>query len=57
MVEVVTPAPSADSYTVKAWSKSGNTFLITKDATTGALSRTCTSAGGNANAGCRGSTW
>jgi type IV pilus assembly protein PilA len=57
MVEVVEPAPSADSYTVKAWSKSGNIFTITKDATTGALSRGCDSSAGNAKAGCRGSTW
>jgi hypothetical protein len=48
---------SASGYTSVAKSKSGNTFSIVKDATTGAITRTCTTTGGNANAGCRGSTW
>jgi type IV pilus assembly protein PilA len=50
-VDVTTPA---GGYTVTAKSKSGNSFLITKDAT-GVTSRTCTTA---ASGGCpTGGTW
>jgi hypothetical protein len=44
-------------YTAIAKSKSGNTFSIVKNGGTGAITRVCDSTGGNANAGCRGSTW
>jgi type IV pilus assembly protein PilA len=54
-VQVVSPAPTADTYEVLATSKSGNTFTI-KKLSDGTLQRTCTSAG-NASAGCRGSSW
>jgi type IV pilus assembly protein PilA len=42
-------------YTAKATSKSTNTFSIVKDATTGAITRTCTTA---SNGGCQaGGSW
>ena len=42
-------------YTAKATSKSTNTFSIVKDATSGAISRTCTTGG---NGGCQtGGSW
>ena len=37
--------PTATGYTITAHSKSGTDFLITKDATTGVSSRSCTAAG------------
>jgi type IV pilus assembly protein PilA len=55
--EVSVASATTNGYTSVAKSKSGNTFSIVKDATTGAITRTCTTTGGNANAGCRGSTW
>jgi len=55
--EVSVSGSMTNGYTVIAKSKSGNTFSIIKDPTTGAISRSCTVAGGNANAGCRNSTW
>jgi type IV pilus assembly protein PilA len=39
---VVITSAAADSYVVKATSKSGNTFTITKATGTGAITRTCT---------------
>jgi hypothetical protein len=53
---------TTNGYSVTATSKSGNTFQITKDATTGALSRSCSTAGaagapGSTSGGCSGSTW
>jgi type IV pilus assembly protein PilA len=42
----------ADSYTITAYSKSGNKFIITKASVTGALSRTCTTTGGTDKGGC-----
>ena len=42
-----------NSYTVVATSKSGNTFTITKDATSGTTSRSCT----GSNGGCSNNTW
>jgi type IV pilus assembly protein PilA len=45
---------TATGYVVTATSKSGNTFLITKTATSS--TRTCTS-GGASNGGCSGGTW
>jgi type IV pilus assembly protein PilA len=46
-------AADDSSYTVLATSKSGNTFTITKNATTGVTSRTCS----GSNGGCSGGTW
>ena len=43
---------SATGYTLTGESKSGNTFSITKNGTTGVLSRSCTGDGG-----CSGSAW
>jgi type IV pilus assembly protein PilA len=57
LAEVSVSGASTSGYTAVAKSKSGNTFSIVKDPTTGAITRTCTTTGGNANAGCRGSTW
>jgi type IV pilus assembly protein PilA len=54
--QVVVVPNGTSGYAVTAVSQSGNTFSITKDPTTGAITRGCT-ATGNANAGCRGSTW
>jgi type IV pilus assembly protein PilA len=55
--QVSVSGASTGGYTAVAKSKSGNTFSIVKDATTGAITRSCTTTGGNASAGCRGSTW
>jgi type IV pilus assembly protein PilA len=55
--EVSVASATTSGYTAIAKSKSGNTFSIVKDPTTGAITRTCTTTGGNANAGCRGSSW
>jgi type IV pilus assembly protein PilA len=55
--QVSVSGATTSGYTAVAKSKSGNTFSIVKDATTGAITRTCTTTGGNASAGCRGSTW
>jgi len=52
-----TPTADGKGYTVTAYSKSGNTFLITKDAGTGVSTRTCTSAG-TTKGGCKtDNTW
>jgi type IV pilus assembly protein PilA len=46
---------TASGYIITAYSKSSNTFLITRSKTTGTLSRSCTTAG---NGGCKSdSTW
>ncbi|MCW3048147.1 MAG: prepilin-type N-terminal cleavage/methylation protein [Solirubrobacterales bacterium] len=55
--EVGVAANGTNGYTVTAVSQSGNTFTITKDPLTGAITRGCTTTGGNANAGCRNSSW
>ena len=55
-VEVNAPAPTDSEYSVTAYSKSGNTFTITKNPD-GTLSRSCTTTGGSTSAGCRGSSW
>jgi type IV pilus assembly protein PilA len=55
-VEVNNPAPSDSEYSVTAYSKSGNTFTITKNPD-GTLSRSCTTTGGSTSAGCRGTSW
>jgi type IV pilus assembly protein PilA len=47
----VTVTVAAGGYTVKATSKSTNTFSIVKDGTTGATSRTCTGTDGGCSAG------
>jgi type IV pilus assembly protein PilA len=57
VAQVSVSGATTNGYTSVAKSKSGNTFSIIKDPTTGAISRSCTVAGGNANAGCRNSTW
>ncbi len=50
----VNVAPSGSSgYTVTAYSKSTNTFSITRDGTTGVMSRSCTGSSG----GCNSSSW
>ncbi len=49
-------ATAADAYTITAHSQSDNTFTITKAASTGVTTRTCTSAGAS-NGGCNGTTW
>lgn len=41
------PTVSATGYTLVVTSKTGNTFTIDKDATTAAVSRTCTTGGKN----------
>ena len=43
----------AGSFKITATSKSTNTFSVTKDGTTGALTRSCTGTGG----GCRNNSW
>jgi type IV pilus assembly protein PilA len=48
----VKATPSANSYTIEALSKSGNTFDIDRSAT-GVMSRSCTGTTG----GCKGGTW
>ena len=40
-----TVTPSASGYVIKATSKSGNTFTITKDGSTGVTTRTCSNVG------------
>jgi type IV pilus assembly protein PilA len=50
-----TPNAAGDGYAVVAYSKSGNTFTITK-ASTGTTTRTCTVSGGNSG-GCNGGSW
>jgi type IV pilus assembly protein PilA len=55
--QVSATASGANGYSVTATSKSGNTFTITKDAATGSLSRSCSTASGTTNGGCDGSSW
>jgi type IV pilus assembly protein PilA len=50
-------ADGENGYAVTAYSRSNNTFVITKDPETGALSRSCTTTGGTTNGGCDGSSW
>jgi len=52
----VTPEAGGQGYTIVGYSKSNNTFTITKDGATGATSRSCTS-GGASNGGCDGGNW
>ena len=51
--QVDVQSPSDGGYIVVAKSKSNNTFTITKDATSGVTSRTCS----GSNGGCTGGTW
>jgi type IV pilus assembly protein PilA len=46
---LTTVTKNANDYTIVSTSKSGNTFTVTKNATTGVISKTCT--------GCSGSSW
>jgi type IV pilus assembly protein PilA len=55
--EVSATANGVNGYSVTANSKSGNTFTITKNPSTGALSRSCSTASGTTNGGCDGSNW
>jgi type IV pilus assembly protein PilA len=56
--QVGATANGTDGYSVVAYSKSKNTFTITKDPTTGVLSRSCTTdSGGTTNGGCDGTGW
>jgi type IV pilus assembly protein PilA len=52
----VSVSGAGQGYTIVGHSKSGNSFTITKDASSGATTRTCSSAGAG-NGGCNGSTW
>ena len=52
----VSVSGDGQGYTIVGYSKSGNSFTIKKDATTGAITRTCSDAGAG-NGGCNGSTW
>jgi type IV pilus assembly protein PilA len=53
--QVAVSGQSADAYVVTATSKSGNTFVITKNSD-GTTARSCTVTGGNSG-GCTGSSW
>jgi type IV pilus assembly protein PilA len=55
--EVSVSGSMTNGYTVIAKSRSGNTFSITKDPTTGVITRSCIVAGGDATAGCRNGSW
>ena len=55
--QVAATADGTDGYAVVAYSKSKNTFTITKDPDTGVLSRSCTTDGGTTNGGCDGTSW
>ena len=52
----VSVSGDGQGYTIVGYSKSGNSFTIKKNATTGAITREC-SADGAGNGGCNGSTW
>ena len=47
----LTPVPAADTYTIVAHSKSGNTFTITHNSD-GTTSRSCSTTGGTTKGGC-----
>jgi type IV pilus assembly protein PilA len=47
---------AGQGYTITGYSKSGNSFTIKKDDTTGATTRSCSSAGAT-NGGCDGTSW
>jgi type IV pilus assembly protein PilA len=52
----VTVSATTNGYTVTQKSKSNNEFSITKDATTGVVTRACTTAG-TTKGGCPGTSW
>ena len=52
----LTVTPGIDSYSLSVISKTKNTFIITKAATTGAVTRTCSVTGGTTKGGCPTST-
>ncbi len=53
----LTPAPTANGYTITATSNSGNTFTITKDPATGTTSRACDTTNGSTSGACLNNTW
>lgn len=52
----ITSTGSGQGYTIVGHSKSGNDFTISKDGTSGATTRSCTSTGAS-NGGCDGTSW
>ena len=54
--QVSVAAATSNTYRVEAVSKSNNKFDISKNAS-GVVSRTCDTTGGNAKAGCQGTSW
>jgi type IV pilus assembly protein PilA len=51
-------AAGTTGYTIKSVSKSKNAFMVTRDGTTGAISRTCSVTGGTTKGACPSSlTW
>jgi type IV pilus assembly protein PilA len=54
--QVEVSSPAAQGYVIVGHSRSGNTFTITKDAATGAISRTCSDTGAG-NGGCDPPNW
>jgi len=52
----ITADDGGDGYTIIGYSKSDNTFTISKDGATGATTRSCSNAGAS-NGGCDGSNW
>ena len=55
-VEVAATGTNGTGYTITGHSKSGNSFTISKDGTTGATTRSCDSSGAG-NGGCDGTSW
>ena len=53
----VNVTPSDQGYVIVAYSKSGNTFTLTKDATTGTTAKSCDISNGTSKGGCQNSTW
>ena len=49
-------ASGTQGYVITSKSKSGNTFTVTKAAATGAVTRTCDTAG-STKGGCNGTSW
>jgi type IV pilus assembly protein PilA len=55
--EIWVSATSSTNFFVESRSESGGTFRITKNGTTGAITRACGPAAPNMTAGCRGGSW
>ncbi|MDO9352068.1 MAG: hypothetical protein Q7T55_00140, partial [Solirubrobacteraceae bacterium] len=57
--QVLITAVGADGFTIVAKSKTNNTFTITKDGTTGTISRTCQKPTGAKDGACKtdGAVW